>query len=85
ERVEDWNGNAIDFEYDTDGRLTTLRHTVGDALVLAYSGDARTVSSITLHEASGDTRRLVDYAYEGGMLTQVSSLQHGQFRYTYDA
>ena len=85
ERVEDWNGNAIDFEYDTDGRLTTLRHTVGDALVLAYSGDARTVSSITLHEVSGDTRRLVDYAYEGGMLTQVSSLQHGQFRYTYDA
>ena len=85
ERVEDWNGNAIDFEYDTQGRLTTLRHTLGDALVLTYLGAARTVSSITLHEASGDTHRLVDYAYEGGMLTQVSSLQHGQFHYAYDA
>ena len=84
ERIEDWSGNAIDFGYDAHGRLTTLRHTVGYWLVLAYLGGARTVSSVTLHEASGDAHRLVDYAYEDGMLAQVSSFQHGQFHYTYD-
>lgn len=85
ERIEDWSGNAIAFEYDTHGRLTELRHTTGYALVLTYPGALRTVSSITLLEESGETRRLVDYLYEGGMLAQVSSFQHGEFHYTYEA
>ena len=85
ERIEDWNGNVIAFEYDTFGRLTTLRHTAGYSLVVAYQGAAATMSSVTLREASGETRRLVDYVYDGGLLSQVSSFQHGTFRYTYDA
>ncbi|WP_052321714.1 DUF6531 domain-containing protein [Ralstonia sp. A12] len=85
ERIEDWNGNAIAFDYDAHGRLVMLRHTIGYALMLDYRGAARTVSSITLHEVSGETRRLVDYTYDNGMLTGVSSFQHGQFHYTYDA
>ena len=85
ECIEDWNGNVIAFEYDAHERLTTLRHTTGYSLVVAYQGAARTMSSITLREASGETHRLVDYVYDDGLLSQVSSFQHGTFHYTYDA
>ncbi|MCL1622136.1 GH-E family nuclease [Ralstonia pseudosolanacearum] len=84
ERIEDHSGNAIAFDYDEHGRLIALRHTSGYRLALAYPGGAHTVASITLHEASGATHRLVDYAYDGPMLARVSSFQHGTFHYTYD-
>ncbi|MEF2249914.1 DUF6531 domain-containing protein [Ralstonia solanacearum] len=84
ERIEDHSGNAIAFDYDEHGRLIALRHTSGYRLALAYLGGARTVAGITLHEASGSTCPLVDYAYDGPMLARVSSFQHGAFHYTYD-
>ncbi|AQW31158.1 PAAR domain-containing protein [Ralstonia syzygii subsp. celebesensis] len=84
ERIEDYSGNAIAFDYDAHGRLIALRHTSGYRLALAYFGGARTVASITLHEASGSTRPLVEYGYDGPMLTRASSFQHGAFHYTYD-
>ncbi|WP_080414958.1 RHS repeat-associated core domain-containing protein [Burkholderia ubonensis] len=85
ERIEDLDGNSIAFSYDRDGRLIGLAHSDGYRLELVYHAHGTNPERIILHEASGDSRTLVQYGYRDGMLAHVSSFQFGQFHYEYDA
>ncbi|CAN0643925.1 DUF6531 domain-containing protein [Burkholderia cepacia] len=84
ERIEDLDGNAVAFSYDSTGRLCSLTHSDGYRLEVAYYGRNRRPDRIVLHDADGGVRTLVGYDYENGMLTHVASFQFGQFHYAYD-
>jgi RHS repeat-associated protein len=85
ERIEDLSGNAASFSYDGSGRLAGVAHTDGYRLEVIYHGAKREIDQIVLHDVSGGSQTLVEYGYDGSMLTQVASFQHGHFHYTYDA
>ncbi|WP_175887260.1 DUF6531 domain-containing protein [Burkholderia contaminans] len=84
ERIEDLDGNAVAFSYDVTGRLSSLTHSDGYRLEVAYHGRDRRPERIVLHDADGGVRTLVDYGYQNGILTHVASFQFGQFHYAYD-
>ncbi|MCA8061006.1 DUF6531 domain-containing protein [Burkholderia sp. AU38729] len=84
ERIEDLDGNAIVLSYDSTGRLSGMAHSDGYRLEVTYHGYDRRLQRIVLHDADGDSRTLVDYDYQNGMLTHVASFQFGQFHYAYD-
>ncbi|WP_196788166.1 DUF6531 domain-containing protein, partial [Burkholderia cepacia] len=83
-RIEDLDGNAIVFAYDTGGRLNRLSHSHGYWLEVAYHGSDHRPERIVLHDADGEFRTLVDYGYQDGMLTHVASFQFGEFHYAYE-
>lgn len=83
-RIEDLDGNAIVFAYDTGGRLNRLSHSHGYWLEVAYHGSDHRPERIVLHDADGEFRTLVDYGYQDGMLTHVASFQFGEFHYSYE-
>ncbi|QRR17565.1 hypothetical protein GJG85_22410 [Burkholderia sp. MS389] len=84
ERIEDLDGNKIVLSYDIADRLSGMAHSDGYRLDIAYHGRDRRLQRIVLHDADGGSRTLVDYDYQGGMLTHVASFQFGQFYYAYD-
>ncbi|MCX4160654.1 MULTISPECIES: DUF6531 domain-containing protein [Paraburkholderia] len=84
QRIEDLDGNSVAFAYDARDRLIQLTHSDGYQLTVRYHASSRMPDRIALHEEDGTSRTLVDYRYSEGMLTEVASLQCGQFSYTYD-
>ncbi|MEW6344530.1 MAG: DUF6531 domain-containing protein [Paraburkholderia sp.] len=85
ERIEDLSGNAATFYYDGEGRLVSVAHTDGYRLDMKYHGAKREIEQVVLHDVSGDPQTLVAYGYDGSMLADMASFQHGHFHYTYDA
>ncbi|WP_321846346.1 DUF6531 domain-containing protein [Paraburkholderia bannensis] len=83
-RIEDLDGNSIDFGYDVDGRLGQLTHSDGYRLVVSHHGPQGNCEKIVLHDADGDVHTLVEYRYHEGMLACVASFQRGELHYAYD-
>ena len=77
--IEDTNGNRITAGY-TSGRLTSLTHSNGDALVIEYDGDGR------IQRVTDPAGRTAEYAYDpsGEHLLSVTT-PDGTTSYTYAA
>ena len=66
-QVRDVNGNTVDYNYDTSGRLASISASDGRLITISYSGSSKLVSSVT---ANG---RTWSYTYAPGPeLTQVT-------------
>lgn len=79
-RIEDRNGNTIDFEYNALGRLCTVRHSGG--MTLWVTCDSRGLLQ-SVSERPGGEGELVRYRFDGKRLTDVHSRFQGEFHFGY--
>ncbi|RKN46686.1 RHS repeat-associated core domain-containing protein [Streptomyces hoynatensis] len=83
ERIQDRNGNTIDFAYTADGVPTAIRHSGGYHLKLT-SAEGR-ITSLSLAGADGEDILIRRYRYDadGNLCSVVNSSGH-TLRFTYD-
>lgn len=79
-RIEDRNGNAIDFEYNTLGRLCRVLHSAG--LTLWVNCNAQGLLQ-SISEQPGGKDELVAYRFNGARLSDAHSRFHGEFHFGY--
>ncbi|WP_270958970.1 RHS repeat-associated core domain-containing protein [Burkholderia pseudomallei] len=79
-RIEDRNGNTIDFEYNALGRLCTVRHSGG--MTLWVTCDSRGLLQ-SVSEQPGGEGELVRYRFDGKRLTDVHNRFQGEFHFGY--
>ncbi|MEU5402618.1 putative T7SS-secreted protein [Streptomyces sp. NPDC005963] len=84
-RIEDRNGNWIDFEYDENGAPASIVHHGGYHLKLAT--DQGRISSLSLASAAagGADQQILRYGYTDGLLTEVTNSSGLPLRFAYDA
>ena len=73
QKIEDRNGNALTFEYDTDGRLKTVRDAVNRTLTLTYEALPGSLYETRLKQVTGPDNIAVVFDYNPkGYLSSVT-------------
>ncbi|MGH4033711.1 DUF6531 domain-containing protein [Actinomycetota bacterium Odt1-20B] len=84
ERVADRNGNAIDFDHDSDGTPLAIRHSGGYHLKLTVENDRVTRLCLAGGAEDGSDVTIKEYGYTGGNLVQVFNSSGLPLEFTYD-